>query len=94
VVTETNQIVPSKTPSPRATMPWMDKLMIAGLLCLEIPFGIVFFPMAAVFVLTGILAPLGMASFALATMPFSLAMKHKSAWHAGNEATVKEGDTP
>jgi hypothetical protein len=73
-------------------MPWSDKLLIAGLLCLEIPFGVVFFPMAAVFVLTGILAPLGMASFALATMPFSLAMKHRSAWQSGSEARIKRGE--
>ncbi len=74
-------------------MPLMDKVLIAGLLCLEVPFGIVFFPMAAVFVLTGILAPLGMASFSLATMPFSLAMKRRATWRSRAEAKLEEGDT-
>lgn len=84
-------MVPSKSPSAAAAMPWTEKLLIGGLLCLEIPFGIVFFPMAAVFVLTGILAPLGMATFALATMPFSLAMKRRSSWRSRGEAKLKEG---
>jgi hypothetical protein len=86
-------MVAPKAPLPTAAMPWADKLLIAGLFCLEIPFGVVFFPMAAVFVLTGILAPLGMASFALATMPFSLAMKHRAAWQSGSEARMKRGET-
>jgi hypothetical protein len=65
----------SKNHLPEATLPWKKKASIAGLLCLQIPFGVVFFPLAAVLVLTGILAPLGMMSFAIATMPFSWAMK-------------------
>lgn len=85
-------MVPSKSPSAATAMPWTEKLLIGGLLCLEIPFGIVFFPMAAVFVLTGILAPLGMATFALATMPFSLAMKRRSSWHSRGGAKLKESD--
>lgn len=93
MVTETKQMVPSKSPATSATMPWTEKLMIGGLLCLEVPFGIVFFPMAAVFVLTGILAPLGMATFALATMPLSLAMKRRSTWNSHGEVKRKEGDT-
>jgi hypothetical protein len=72
-------------------VPWTEKLLVAGLLCLEIPFGVVFFPMAAVFVLTGILAPLGMASFALATMPITLAMKRKDGWHSGLEQRERKG---
>jgi hypothetical protein len=73
-------MVESKTPLPKATLPWKKRALIAGLLCLEIPFGVVFFPLAAVLVLTGILAPLGMASFAIGTMPLSLAMKQRAAW--------------
>lgn len=80
MVTETNHVVALKTHLRKAALPWKKKALIAGLLCLQIPFGIVFFPLAAVLVLTGILAPLGMASFAIGTMPFSLAMKQRSAW--------------
>jgi hypothetical protein len=59
--------------------------LIAGLLLLEIPFGVVFFPMAAVFVLTGILAPLAMMAFKLATLPLSVAMSRRSARHLERE---------
>jgi hypothetical protein len=86
-------MVASKPDSRVATLPWSEKLIIAVLLCLEIPFGVVFFPMAAVFVLTGILAPLGMATFALATLPLSLAMKRRDAWHSRSELHHHEGDS-
>lgn len=65
-----------------ATLPWKKKAFIACLLCLEIPFGVLFFPLAAVLVLTGILAPLGMMSFAIATMPITWAMNCVSAWQS------------
>ena len=55
-----------------------DKLIIVGLLCLEVPLGLFFIPLAAVLVLTGILAPLGVMSFAFGTLPLSLALKRKS----------------
>jgi hypothetical protein len=58
-------------------MPWKKKVLIVALFCLQIPFGVVFFPLAAVLVLTGILAPLGMLAFAIGTMPFSFAMKQR-----------------
>jgi len=74
-------------------MPWMDKLLIVGLLCLQIPFGVVFFPMAAVFVLTGILAPLGMAAFAIATMPISVAMKRRDAWRSRRDVPPQHEGT-
>lgn len=61
-------------------------MLIACLLLLQIPFGIVFFPIAAVLVLTGILAPLAMMSFSLATMPFTLAMKEMNG--------IREAKTP
>jgi hypothetical protein len=66
--------------------------MIAGLLCLEIPFGIVFFPMAAVLVLTGILAPLAIMAFKVATMPLSLSLKYKTAWQSGGSTTQRGGE--
>jgi hypothetical protein len=72
-------MVASKAHLPRATLPWKKKALIAGLLCLEIPFGVVFFPLAAMLVLTGFLAPLGLMCFAIATMPFSQAMKLRAA---------------
>jgi hypothetical protein len=81
-------MVASETNVPKAALTWDKKVLIAGLLCLEIPFGIVFFPLAAVLVLTGILAPLGMMSFAVATMPLSLAMRYRTAWQSGGTVTT------
>jgi hypothetical protein len=78
-------MVAPMTRLPKATLPWNQKALIAGLLCLQIPFGIVFFPLAAVLVLTGILAPLAMMFFRIATMPFSLAMKRRAAWQSERE---------
>jgi hypothetical protein len=80
VVTETSYTVAPKTTLPKATLPWKKRLLIAGLLTLEIPFGIVFFPIAAVLVLTGILAPLGIMAFKAATMPLSFALTQRAAW--------------
>jgi hypothetical protein len=40
--------------------------------------GIIFIPLAAVLVLPGFLAPLGIMCFAIGTKPFSLAMKLRS----------------
>jgi hypothetical protein len=54
---------------------------------------VVFFPMAAVFVLTGILAPLGMAAFAIATMPISVAMKRRDAWRSRRDVPPQHEGT-
>lgn len=91
MVTEPNHRVTPQTSSSKATLPWKKRVLIAVLLCLEIPFGVVFFPLAAVLVLTGILAPLGMMSFTVATMPLSLAMKQRAAWHSRGDLTNPRG---
>jgi hypothetical protein len=67
-------------------------MLIAGLLFLEIPFGIVFFPMAAVLVLTGILAPLAVMAFKVATMPLSLSLKYKHTWQSEGNLPRRGGD--
>ena len=69
----------SKQPASFVKVPMREKLLVAGLMILEIPFAIFFIPLATVLVLTGILAPLGMLSFALGTKPFSLALRIKNA---------------
>jgi hypothetical protein len=90
VETDTNYTVAPTTKGPKAPLPWKKKLLIVGLLCLEIPFGVAFFPLAAVLVLTGILAPLGMMSFKAATMPISLAMKYKDTTHSGGGLNIQQ----
>jgi hypothetical protein len=63
---------------PKVKLSGKKKLLIAGLLCLQVPMGIIFIPLAAVLVLPGFLAPLGIMCFAIGTKPFSLAMKLRS----------------
>jgi hypothetical protein len=62
-----------------------QKLMIAGLICLQIPSGAVFFPLATIIILTGVGGPLSMVFWVIGTMPFSLAMKYKAAWQSGED---------
>lgn len=66
-------------------------MKIAGLLCLQIPSGAIFYPMATVIILTGVGAPLSMIFWAIGTMPFSLAMKRKAEWQFGGERNVEGG---
>jgi len=68
--------------------------MIAGLLCLQVPSGAIFYPMATIIILTGVGAPLSMVFWALGTMPFSLAMKRKASWQYGGERDVDDGEHP
>jgi hypothetical protein len=63
---------------PKVKLSGKEKWLIVGLLCLQVPSTIIFIPLAAVLVLTGILAPLGMMSFAIGMRPFSMAMKIKT----------------
>lgn len=78
---------------PKAAMPWRLKALIAVLLCLQIPIGIFFFPLAAVLVLTGILAPLGMMCFTIARKPSSLAMKCRADWQS-QRGQIKRPQVP
>jgi len=68
--------------APKVRLPVKEKILIAGLLVLEVPLALFFIPLATVLVLTGILAPLGMMSFAVGTKPFSVAMQRKSKWQS------------
>jgi hypothetical protein len=65
-----------------------QKCLLVSLLCLQVPSTIVFIPVAAVLVLTGIFAPLGMMSFALGTKPFSQAMKLKNKWQSQQDLNI------
>ncbi len=59
-----------------------QKWIIAGLILLQVPSSLIFYPLAAVLALTGILVPVSMVLIGVGTMPFSLAMKYKSAWRS------------
>ena len=80
---ETEYLVVSKPISPKAKLTGRQKWMIAGLIFLQVPSSVVFYPLAALFALTGIGVPLSVIFMGIGTMPFSSAMKLKDAWQSG-----------
>jgi len=72
------------SPSPqKSKLTGGQKWMIAGLLVLQIPSSLIFYPVAAIFAITGILAPIAMLLMGIGTLPFSFAMKCKQSWQGG-----------
>ena len=75
-------------PAPGTTPPGVGKLtggqkwLIVGLLVLQVPAGVVFLPLAALFALTGIGVPLSIVFVGVGTMPASVAMRRKAAWRS------------
>jgi hypothetical protein len=57
--------------------------MIAGLLFLQIPSSLIFYPLAAVFAITGIFVPIAMILMGIGRLPFSFAMKCRDSWQRG-----------
>jgi hypothetical protein len=82
---ETESIVASNPSPPKAKLTGRQKWVIAGLIFLQVPSSIVFYPLAALFALTGIGVPLSVVLTGIGTMPFSSAMKLKGAWQSGGE---------
>ncbi len=62
-----------------------QKWLIAGLMVLQVPSSIVFYPLAALFALTGIGIPLSIIFMGIGTMPYTLAMRYKLAWQSGTD---------
>lgn len=81
-------------PSSRSKLTGRQKWLIAGLILLQVPSSLIFFPLAAVFSLTGIGIPLSIIFLGIGTMPFSLAMKRKLAWQSGGGPEPEEGRKP
>jgi hypothetical protein len=63
--------------------------MIAGLLIAQIPFALFFYPLAAIFAITGVFVPIAMLLMGIGTLPFSVAMRCKNRWQERSGA----GDT-
>jgi hypothetical protein len=80
-----DDMVAANPSSPKSKLTAGQKLVIAGLLCLQIPSGALFYPVATVIVLTGVGAPLSVILLRIGSMPFSVAMKRKAAWQSGEE---------
>jgi hypothetical protein len=57
-----------------------QKAIVAGLLILEIPFALFFYPVAAIFAITGVFVPIAIVLMGVGTLPFSFAMRLKARW--------------
>ena len=79
---QTESVV-SNPSSPKSKLTGGQKWMIAGLLFLQIPSSLIFYPLAAVFAITGIFVPIAMVFMGIGTLPFSLAMKCRDSWQGG-----------
>jgi hypothetical protein len=64
--------------------------MIAGLFFLQIPSSLIFYPLAAIFAITGIFVPIAMVLMGIGSLPVSFAMKCKARWQGGG---IPEGST-
>jgi hypothetical protein len=68
---------------PRSRLTLGQKGMFAGLIFLQIPSSLIFYPLAAVFAITGIFVPIAMVLMAIGSLPISSAMRCKDRWQAG-----------
>ena len=67
---------------PRSELTGGHQWMIAGLLFLQIPWSLLFFPLAAIFAITGIFVPVAIVLMGVGTLPFSYAMRCRDRWQA------------
>jgi hypothetical protein len=84
---EVESVVSNPSPS-KSKLTSGQKWMIAGLFFLQIPSSLIFYPLAAIFAITGIFAPIAMVLMGIGTLPISFAMKCKGRWQWGG---VQEG---
>jgi hypothetical protein len=84
-------MVVSNPNSPKVRLTIGQKLIIAGLFCLQIPSAAIFYPAATLIVLTGFGAPLSPILLRIGTMPFTVAMKRKAAWQSGGDLHMEDG---
>jgi hypothetical protein len=69
--------------SVRSKLTGGQRWKIAGLLLLQIPSSLIFYPLAAVFAITGIFVPIAMILMGVGTLPFSCAMRCRDNWQGG-----------
>ena len=75
--------VDSPPAPPRTKLTAGRTCVLAGLYVLQVPWGLVFFPLAAIFAITGIFVPIAIVLVGIGTLPFSMAMKCKNRWQGG-----------
>ncbi len=83
---ETEYGLVSNPSSPKAKLTAGQKWVIVGLILLQVPASLIFYPLAALFSLTGIGIPLSIVLLGVGTMPYSQAMKRKLAWQSGSRS--------
>jgi hypothetical protein len=92
---QTESVV-SNPPPAKAKLTGGQKWAIAGLLVLQIPSSLIFFPLAAIFAITGIFVPIALVLLGIGTLPYSFAMGSKARWQgvgAQKEAAPPFGST-
>jgi hypothetical protein len=82
---ETDQpVVPPASPT-KARLTGRQKLLVGALLVLQVPSSLIFYPVAALFSITGVGVPVSLVLMGVGTLPYSSAMKCKTAWQEGRK---------
>jgi hypothetical protein len=68
--------------------------MIAGLLVLQVPWGLFFFPLAAIFAITGIFVPVAMVLMGIGTLPSTYAVRCRDRWRGSGAGAGSVGTPP
>jgi len=76
-------LVVSTPGAPHSKLTGRQRWAIAGLLFLQIPSSLIFYPLAAIFAITGIFVPIAIVLMTIGTLPFSSAMKLRDTWQGG-----------
>jgi hypothetical protein len=84
---ETDQPVvsPPNSAQAKAKLTGRQKLMVGALLFLQVPSSLIFYPVAALFSITGVGVPVSLVLMGIGTLPYSSAMKCKTAWQDGRK---------
>jgi hypothetical protein len=82
---ETDQPVapPPSSAKVKAKLTGRQKLLVGALLLLQVPSSLIFYPVAALFSITGVGVPVSLVLMGVGTLPYSSAMKCKTAWQEG-----------
>jgi len=72
--------VDSPPAPPRTKLTAGRTCVLAGLYVLQVPWGLVFFPLAAIFAITGIFVPVAIVLIGVGTLPFSAAVRLRARW--------------
>jgi hypothetical protein len=90
---QTESVVSDPSPA-KAKLTGGQKWMIAGLFFLQVPTALIFYPLAAIFAITGIFVPMALVLMGIGSLPFSFAMKCQDHWHSGGAPEVTNGAQP